>query len=83
MLFHELKTTGTISQDGDWFQHISNVKSIIPKPEPLVPMTMEEMMALAAIEEPDPDKPNNHLQQKCQHGSVIQDGGEIRPNLLI
>lgn len=58
MLFHELRTTGTISQEGDWFQHINNVKSIIPKPEPMIPMTMEEMMALAAVEEPDADKPN-------------------------
>lgn len=58
MLFHELRTTGTISQDGDWFQHINNVKTIIPKPEPMVPMTMEEMMALAAVEEPDAEKAN-------------------------
>lgn len=58
MLFHELRTTGSISQDGDWFQHINNVKSIIPKPERLVPMTMEEMMAIAAVEEPDPEKSN-------------------------
>ena len=31
MLYHELKTTGTISSDGPWATHIATIKSEIPK----------------------------------------------------
>lgn len=31
MLFHELNTTGTISNTGPWFTHIASVKANIPK----------------------------------------------------
>ena len=34
MLFHELSANGNISTSGAWFQHISNVKSTIPKDDP-------------------------------------------------
>ena len=56
MLYHELRTTGTISRDGDWYQHITNVKSIIPKPVAVVPKTLEEMMAESIVSEPGSDK---------------------------
>jgi len=56
MLYHELRTTGTISQDGDWYQHITNVKSIIPKPAPVLPKTLEEIMAESMTSEPGADK---------------------------
>lgn len=59
MLYHELKTTGTITPDGDWFTHIATVKSVIPKPPPPeAPYTMEELLAKALTEEPAPDKKN-------------------------
>ena len=58
MLYHELTETGSISPDGPWAQHITNVKTLIEKPAPQIPMTMEEMRAAAAVDEPHPDKPN-------------------------
>lgn len=57
MLYHELRTTGTISQDGDWFQHISTVKAIIPKPVAAEPITLEEMQARQGVMEPSVDHP--------------------------
>lgn len=58
MLYHELKETGTISPSGPWASHISTVKTLIDKPTPVVPMTLEEMQALAGTEEPADNKPN-------------------------
>lgn len=58
MLYDELKANGNISQDGDWFQHISTVKSLIEKPAPQgEPISMEEMIARAATQEPSPNNP--------------------------
>lgn len=34
MMFKELAATGTISPDGPWATHISNVKTAIPKDDP-------------------------------------------------
>ncbi len=56
MLYHELKVNGSISQDGDWYQHITNVKSMIERPVPVTPVTVEEMMAASATEEPSAEK---------------------------
>lgn len=59
MLYHELKDSGTISTEGDWYQHINTVKSVIPKPPPPeAPISMEELLARAATEEPGVDKKN-------------------------
>lgn len=59
MLYHELKDSGTISTEGDWYQHINTVKSVIPKPPPPeAPFSMEELLARAATEEPGVDKKN-------------------------
>lgn len=55
MLYDELKATGTISQDGDWYQHITNVKSVIERPVAVEPITLEEMMVRAATLEPSID----------------------------
>lgn len=57
MLFHEIRTNGTISQDGEWFQHISAIKSIIPKSteEPNL-ITPEEQLARLGTEEPSETK---------------------------
>lgn len=57
MLYDELRDTGTISQNGDWFQHITMVKSVIEKPVYQEPITLEEMMHRRANEEPSVDKP--------------------------
>ena len=56
MLYHELKNNGSISTDGDWFQHITNVKSIIAKPVAVVPKTLEEIMAESVVSDPSADK---------------------------
>lgn len=34
MLFHELSTTGTISNSGPWATHIASIKDAIPKDDP-------------------------------------------------
>ena len=53
MIYHELKTTGTLSASGDWASHISMVKSSLPAPVATPePLTMEEQMALDAVREP-------------------------------
>jgi hypothetical protein len=57
MLYDELKANGSISTDGEWFQHISMVKAVIDKPVYQEPITLEEMMARAATEEPSATKP--------------------------
>lgn len=57
MLYDELKETGTISQDGMWYQHITNVKQLIDKPVPVEPVALEEMMRRAVEDEPSADKP--------------------------
>jgi hypothetical protein len=59
MLYHELETTGNISAEGDWYNHIQTVKSVIPKPPPPeIPLTMEEMLAKSLTEEPSKTKRN-------------------------
>lgn len=35
MLYRELRDTGTISTDGQWFNHIANIKTSIPKDDPM------------------------------------------------
>ena len=34
MLYRELRDTGTISTDGEWFSHIQSIKTNIPKDDP-------------------------------------------------
>lgn len=34
MLFHELASTGTISNTGPWATHIASIKSAVPKDDP-------------------------------------------------
>lgn len=60
MLYHELDETGTISKTGTWYQHVKTVKTVIsaPPPPPATPLTMEDLLAKAATEEPAEDKPN-------------------------
>jgi len=59
MIYDELKATGTISINGPWATHITNVKALIDKPlPPEPPMTLEELQAKAAVEEPSVDKAN-------------------------
>lgn len=66
MLYHELTANGNISQDGDWYQHITNVKAMIEKPVPVEPVTLEELMLRAATEEPSEDKPPVPSTQEIQ-----------------
>jgi hypothetical protein len=35
MLYREIKANGTISTDGEWFNHIVSVKQAIPKDDPV------------------------------------------------
>lgn len=59
MLYHEIKENGSISRDGEWFQHLTTVKQIVDKPlPPPPPITLEELQARAATTEPGDDKPN-------------------------
>ncbi len=45
MLFKELKTTGTISNDGPWAKHIEAVKVAIPKDDPAAVMRWNRQYA--------------------------------------
>lgn len=57
MLYHELKETGSISQNGTWYQHITMVKDVIDKP--IVKeefLTMEEQQAALENTEPSENK---------------------------
>jgi hypothetical protein len=58
MIYHELNENGTLSRDGEWATHIRTVKQMIDAPEPVTPITMEELQARAVTEEPGVDKPN-------------------------
>lgn len=58
MIYHEIDTNGTLSRDGEWATHIRTVKSMIDRPEPVEPITLEELQARSATEEPSIDKPN-------------------------
>jgi hypothetical protein len=59
MIYHELMETGTLSSNGPWAQHVTNVKSLIPKPVAQEPERLEDIMARAATEEPSSEKPNH------------------------
>jgi hypothetical protein len=57
MLFHEIRTNGTISQDGEWFQHVSAIKAIIPKSTEAANLTTpEEQLARLGTEEPSENR---------------------------
>ena len=42
MLYKEVTANGTISQDGAWAQHITSVKSTIPKDDPAAVMAWNQ-----------------------------------------
>jgi hypothetical protein len=57
MLYHELKETGSISQNGTWYQHITMVKDLIDKPIPQEEfLTAEEEQAALENTEPCIDR---------------------------
>lgn len=57
MIFDDIKENGTLDQNSAWFQHIVNVKNIIEKPVVEEPVSLEELMLKASIEEPSTSKP--------------------------
>lgn len=57
MIFDDIKANGKLDENSEWFQHIQNVKSLIPKPTPNIPFSLEELMAMDAVTEPSIDKP--------------------------
>ena len=42
MLYHELSANGAISTSGTWFNHISSIKSQIPKDDPAAVMAWNQ-----------------------------------------
>jgi hypothetical protein len=59
MIWHEIDEKGSLTKDGDWYQHISAIKQIVPAPPPPEePITLEELQARAVNQEPSEDKPN-------------------------
>ena len=61
MIYDAIKENGVLDSNSDWYQHQVLVKSMIPKPtgaDPYQFETMEEKMARALVEEPDPAKPS-------------------------
>lgn len=57
MLYHDIAQNGTIDQNSAWFQHVSNVKSLIDKPVYTDPISIEDHIAASADQEPSPDRP--------------------------
>lgn len=51
-IFDDIKEHGALNTDGAWYQHIVNVKSMIDKPVYEPPITVEDVMARAATQEP-------------------------------
>jgi hypothetical protein len=57
-IFDDIKEHGALTQDGAWYQHIVNVKSVIDKPVYRAPFDMETLMIRASTQEPSVD--NEH-----------------------
>ena len=66
MIFDDIKANGKLDENSEWFQHILNVKSLIPKPTPNIPFSLEELMANDAFTEPSIDKPAVPSSQELQ-----------------
>lgn len=63
LIFHDIETHGKLDTNGDWYNHITNVKQMIdpPSTQPQIdPMSLtpEHLQAIAATTEPDASKPN-------------------------
>jgi hypothetical protein len=57
-IFDDIKEHGQLDQNSAWYQNQVLIKSLIPKPVPVVPVTLEELLARAETEEPHVDKPH-------------------------
>lgn len=66
LIFDDIKEHGALTPDGAWYQHIINVKSLIDKPVYEPPVTVEELMARAATQEPSASEPARASTQELQ-----------------
>jgi hypothetical protein len=60
LIYHDIRQNGVLNTDGEWYNHIATVKTIIAKPpadpDPIV-FTEEYLQTQALTSEPTPDKP--------------------------
>jgi hypothetical protein len=60
LIYHDIRQNGVLNTDGEWYNHIATIKTIIPKPpadpDPIV-FTEEYLQAQALNSEPSVDKP--------------------------
>lgn len=60
LIYHDIEQHGQLTADGAWYQHVSAIKSIIPKPtvQTTEVITGEAMMKLHHTTEPSAEQPN-------------------------
>ncbi len=61
LIFHGIAQNGALTTDGAWFQHVTAVKSMIPKPIATTgpaALTGEAMMKVVHTTDPSPEQPN-------------------------
>ena len=60
LIYHDIRQNGVLSTDGDWYNHIATVKTMIERPpadpDPMT-MTEEYLQAEALRSEPSTEKP--------------------------
>jgi len=60
LIFHDIRQNGTLDTNGEWFQHIQTIKTLIerpgPEPDPAI-FTEEYLQQQALTSEPGVDKP--------------------------
>jgi hypothetical protein len=66
LIYHDIEENGALTTGGAWYQHISAIKSMIPKPTPslVTPLSGEAMMRLTHTTDPSPDQPNRPSTQE-------------------
>lgn len=60
LIYHDIEQNGGLTANGEWFKHVSAIKSIIPKPKAQTGeiLTGEAMMKVAHTTEPSAEQPN-------------------------
>ncbi len=60
LIYHDIEQNGALTADGEWYKHVSTIKSIIPKPKAQTAeiLTGEALMKVNHTTEPSIDQPS-------------------------
>jgi len=60
LIYHDIEQNGALTADGEWYKHVSTIKSIIPKPtaQTAEVLTGEALMKVNHTTEPSIDQPS-------------------------